>query len=743
MLFVAGNLSLQPYLKGTPGERHLLEQSSGRLLLVEGRIVGRPENRGGGGRITVRPEHVLADGAELPLRGDILLRVEEGVGGLFSGDLIRFCGRLRAPRNYGIPAEFDAERYYALKGVVATSFVKSRGDLLLIRRGAWSLQRFFDIMAAKGGAFIMNAVPGEEGGILKALLIGDSGDIPRGLKDAYSRTGVNHILSISGFHVGIIALALFHFWFAVSRLFPSLLLHWNFRRFASALSLPMIFAYMFLSGGAPATARSVLMLAFFMVGMVLEREFDHFNSLVLAALVLLLINPANLYEVSFQLSFLALWGLMVLAPLFLTVFSRDEGGRYYRIVRFFAASLAAVLVTLLPVAHYFQQSTLTGLVSNFFIVPLLGYGAVVTGFSALPLIWLFPAGGEWLLSAAALLVKVSNRIIAQLDRLPLLPDFAPKDSLIALFLLGMLLLTLLPRREQKLKLLTLLPLLLIALQLLPSGGREPGLRLDFFSVGQGESTLLTFANGERMLIDGGGALHEGGWDPGSRLLLPCLRRMGVKRIDYLVLSHPHPDHLQGLRAVAEAMPVGEFWETGVAGEGDDYLALHEALALRRVPVRRVSAALPPVVIGGARVTVLSPSSASSTAKDVPDVNEASMVMRVDDGRFSLLFTGDIGVATESLLLRNAAPLHATVLKVPHHGSRYSALPEFFRAVSPRVALIGAGYRNGFGLPSREALKELAETSCDIYRTDMDGTVTVKNVDDGQNLVISSLKRHFN
>ncbi len=743
LLSVAGNLALQPSLTGRPGERLLIEQYSGRLLLIEGRVTGRPENRDGGSRLVVRPLHVRSEGVVLPLRGDILLRAEQGQGRFLSGDLIRCAAKVRAPRNYGIPGEFDAERYYSLKGVAATSSVKSVDDILLVRRGEMSPQRFFDAMAARAGRFITAAVPGSEGGILKALLIGDCGDIPGELKDAYSRTGVNHILSISGFHVGIIALALFHLWFAVSRLFPSLLLYANVRRFAAALSLPLVLFYLFLSGAAPATSRSVLMLACFMAGMVLEREFDHFNALVLAALVLLLLNPASLYDVSFQLSFLALWGIMVLTPLFVSCCRCREGGKAYRFIQFLAASLAAVTVTLLPVAYYFQQSTLTGLLSNFIIVPLLGYGAVVAGFTALPLIWLFPPGAELLLHGCALLVTLSNRVIGELDRLPLLPDFAPSELSIAISLGGLLLLTLLPRRGQRLTVLAAVPLFVIPLQLVPGIRQGPGVRIDFFSVGQGESSLLTFANGRRMLIDGGGALHDGGWDPGRRLLIPCLRRMGVRRIDYLVLSHPHPDHLQGVRAVAEMLPVGEFWETGVPGEGDDYRALKQVLAVHRVPVRRLNAASPEVEIGGARVTVLSPPGDGQGAGIIPDVNESSLVMRVDDGRFSALFTGDIGIATESLLLRSPTKLRATVLKVPHHGSRYSALPGFFAAVSPKVALIGAGYRNSFGLPSQDALDELAGIPFGLYRTDLDGTVTVKSVNDSENLVISSTKRHFN
>lgn len=742
LFFVAGNLLTQPALRGDPAEKALLEQHAGEELLVEGRVVRRPDARDNGTRVLIRPSHVFNGRTRLPLRGDIVLRVEEGRVDLWRGDLVRFSGRLRMPRNFGIPGEFDAERHFALQGVVATSYAKNMDGVVLIRRGEESLQRHFDSMATRIGAFVMASVPAVEGGILKALLVGDSSDIPLEIKDAYSRTGVNHILSISGFHVGIIAIFLFQLWFAVSRIFPTLLLHVNFRRFAPVLSLPLIFSYMCISGAAPATARSVLMLVCLMIGLLLEREFDHFNSLVLAAFLLLLADPANLFDISCQLSFLALWGLMVVTPLLVPLFRVRESGVSSRLVQFFAASLAAVAVTLLPVAYYFQQSTLTGLVSNFFIVPLLGYGAVVLGFASLPLIWFFPAGAGWLLGSASLLVELSNRIIARLDRLPLLPDFSVTPTDLALLLAGMLLLTILAGRRRKLGILAALPLLLVSIHLAPTSAKK-GMRLDFLSVGQGESTLLTFDTGRRMLIDGGGALHDGGWDPGKRLLIPCLRRMGVKRIDYMVLSHPHPDHLQGLRAVVEALPVGEFWETGVEGDGDDYRALKGILAQRHVPVRRLDADVPPFQIPGAAITILSPDLKMFPATLPRDLNEASLVMRIDAGRFSALFTGDIGTATESLLLRQPDRLRATVLKVPHHGSRHSAMPEFFRAVSPQLALIGAGYRNSFGLPSEEVLDELSRNAARVCRTDLDGTVTVEMSHDDENLVISGFKRHFN
>jgi competence protein ComEC len=155
------------------------------------------------------------------------------------------------------------------------------------------------------------------------------------------------------------------------------------------------------------------------------------------------------------------------------------------------------------------------------------------------------------------------------------------------------------------------------------------------------------------------------------------------------------------------------------------------------------AGLPVVRVGEARISVLSPRGTPAPGGDVPDVNESSLVLRVEEGPVTALFTGDIGADTEALLLHNPEALRARVLKVPHHGSRYSALPEFFRAVSPEIALIGAGYRNGFGLPAREALEALSRTACEICRTDRDGTITVQHSPGGEKLVISSVNRHFN
>jgi len=741
-LFAFGNLLMQPVVQDKPQTRLFLEANSQKILLIEGVIVKRPEAREGGCRVVIRPEYIqdtTIEGNRLKIDGLLHLRIGMGGNSFASGDRIRFQGKLKAPRNFGTAGEFDIERFYMLKGIAATSFVKSDTDITTLKQEAgFRYQRHFDRKASEIGRFVTARLPGTEGGVLKALLIGDMADIPQQIKDQYSRTGVNHILSISGFHIGIIALALCQIWFAVSRFFPIVLLYCNFRRFALLLSIPLVLYYMFLSGAAPATARSVIMLCLLIIGLMLERESDPANSLALAAFALLLLNPANLYDISFQFSFLALWGLTVITPLLAKPFKSITTGWQYNLILFAAASVAAVSVTLLPVAYYFQQASLTGIVSNFFIVPLLGYGAVVTGFTAIPFIWLFPSVAGTLLSGAGILITISNRIIDILAKVPTLPLFIPTEAEIALLLIGLLLVTIIRNSSARPALAVTIPLVIVLLHQIPVKENDFSLRIDFLSVGQGESTLITFADNRRMLIDGGGALHESGWDIGRQLLLPTLKKMGVKRIDYLVLTHAHPDHLQGVKAVAETLPIGEFWESGL-NSGEGYRELEEILVLRGIPVKIMGSSSPAIQISGTNVQCLYPLTRNISAGDL---NETSLVIRLDSGSFSVLFTGDIGFEAEARLLGNRSNLRSTLLKVPHHGSRYSTGPDFLDAVSPQIAAISAGYNNNFGLPSPDTIEQLSAKGIMIYRTDLDGTITVKCPKQGGTPVISAFKRQI-
>ncbi|HEX8960570.1 MAG TPA: DNA internalization-related competence protein ComEC/Rec2 [Geobacteraceae bacterium] len=748
LLLVCANLSLHPYLEPLLPPDHIARLAGDEPLIVEGVIDARPEATERGCRVYLRAERVFRDRQTALVTGRVLLSIGEGRTEWLTGDRVRFASRIQRPRNYGTPGEFDYERYLAYRSVYATAFVKTPADMILMRQGVdRRLQRAIDLLAARIGRFIDGSVPSAEGGILRALLIGDMGYVPRAIRDDYSRTGVNHILSISGFHVGVISLFLFQVLMYAARSSEFLLLHLNLRRFILLLTLPVITFYLFLSGGAPATVRSVIMIAFYILALVLEREVDPVNSLMLAALFILALSPPALFDISFQLSFLALWGLLVLTPLFMAPFGAVKGGISRKLLLFLAASAAAIVVTLFPVAYYFHRVSATGLISNFFIVPLMGYGAVVLGFSALPLIVAAPFLARPLLLAAALLVKLSNLIIAFLAKLPMLPFVNPGRLDLLLSYLSLAALTFVKGAKGRLGCCALLVLTGAGLHLLTPREGAGKLSITMLSVGQGESTLIVFPDGRKMLVDGGGSAREGGPDVGERLLAPALWRMGVTSLDWVVLTHPHPDHLQGLKYVAANFPVGEFWEGPGTSPTHDYADLHRTLFQRQVPIRRIDAATPAVAIGEVRIEPLGPvppkpGSDSAILPEDDDLNDESLVFRLAYRDASMLFSGDVGAGAEERLVRSPARLKSTILKVPHHGSRYSSSAPFLEAVAPDIAFISAGYRNSFHLPAAETLENLQSRRIAVYRTDLDGTIQAVTDGSRGNLVIRKLSGHF-
>jgi competence protein ComEC len=575
--------------------------------------------------------------------------------------------------------------------------------------------------------FVDSSAGSDEAGILKALLIGERGSVPRVIDDLYARGGVNHILSISGFHIGIIALVLYGAMTFCLRLFELPLLL-NLRRFLPFLVVPILFWYLLLTGAAPATLRSFLMIVACFLGLYIERETDSLNLLALAALCILMVWPQALFDLSFQLSFLALWGILVLTPIFMKPFPGMKGGMGYRLLQFCMVSLAAILATLLPVAYQFHRASLTGLISNLVVVPLLGYGAVVIGFTGLLLSFCAPVPAAFMIQAAGLLVRWSNRFLSWLDSIPQLPHFTP--SLVDVFLVtGFLaILTVFRRTRSRLVGGVIILFILAAEHGIKSDSVKEMVRVDFFSLGQCESTLVRLPGGRTMLVDGGGALFDGGMDVGEKLLAPALWSLGVDRIDYMVLSHPHPDHLKGLLFVAENFTVGEFWESGYPCDDPSYLKLKQILYNRGVTVRVVNSGIAPFSLEGGAIEPLWPvgptASALSVSSGESDVNDESMGFRLVSGRFSMLFTGDSGFPVEAYLLGTPARLRSTVLKVAHHGSRRSTSTPFLKEVSPRIALISAGYRNRFHLPSRETLLDIDASGATIYRTDRDGTIEI-------------------
>ncbi|MBK5276950.1 MAG: DNA internalization-related competence protein ComEC/Rec2 [Desulfuromonadales bacterium] len=739
--FALGLCALSPWKTPQYPSASIRTMAGPQSLTLEGVVRSRPVASPDGTSLLVRTEQLFRGGSREAVSGDLMLYVPEGEVSLDQGDRIRFTTRVTVPRRLGLPGEFDYPRYLAFQGVAAIGRVASPEDVVLIRGAAQdSLQRRVDLVARRLGDFIRASVPDEEvSSVLTALLIGDQKRIPADLAAAYTRAGVNHILSISGFHVGIISYFIVMAALLLATRSEYLALRFNLRRAVLLLSLPAMLYYLVLTGSAPATARSVIMLAAFVLALYAERETDPVNALLVAAFLLVAVNPPSLFDISFQLSFLALWGICVIVPPFMERFVRTERRWLRTLLQFVAASCAASLATAVPVLFVFNQASLNGVVSNFLIVPILGYGAVLAGFCALPFVYLFPPLATLLLLIAAKMVLVSNWLIELFAGLPVLSFHGITRLDMLLFLAVMCAATFLRGRKMKTCLCLLLPAAAVVAHLFAPSGADGRLHITMLSVGQAESLLLRLPDGAVVLVDGGGYLHDTGRDFGERTLAPALFKLGVRRIDHMILTHCHPDHIGGFPFVAGTFPVGSFWEATPGGIGDQYDQLRAALDRNRVPIRQLAAGDGITLSGGVSLRVLSPRTLQKRpgmqANDM-DLNEDSLVFRLSYGSFSMLFTADSGFPAEERMLADGRDLRSTVLKVGHHGSRYSTSEAFLKRVAPKLAMISAGRGNRFGLPSPDTLDSLERRGIPVWRTDYDGTVEL--VSDGLIWSVSSI-----
>jgi competence protein ComEC len=261
-------------------------------------------------------------------------------------------------------------------------------------------------------------------------------------------------------------------------------------------------------------------------------------------------------------------------------------------------------------------------------------------------------------------------------------------------------------------------LTLALLVLHPLSPARTGLSVSFMDVGHGDAILVELPGRKTMLVDGGGQ-REGTYDIGERVVSPFLWDRGIKHVDAVVLTHPHPDHGRGLQAVVRNFSVGEFWEGGAHPKAPSTLGLHAELPeeLTRRGLFRGDR----IHKGGVRIEVLHPGAGDTDSSS--EANRDSLVLRLVYGRTALLLTGDILAGSEREILEECGEIGAAVVKAPHHGSRSSSSRAFLDAVSPQCVVISCG-RQRQGLPAHEVLRRYVRMGALVYRTDIHGAITI-------------------
>ena len=408
---------------------------------------------------------------------------------------------------------------------------------------------------------------------LKALLIGERGEVGREERDRFVRTGTAHLLAISGLHIGIIASLVYLLIYRLLRCSELLMLAANIRKVALLSVVPPVLIYALLAGLALPTQRAVIMIGAFVIALLIDRARNIYNTIALAAFIILLISPAALFSVSFQLSFAAVLSIVYIMPRLRTLI---EGGgnalslpeaksalrrRGEKVAAFALVSLSAALGTAPLVAYHFNSVSLIGGVTNLIVIPLVSFFVVPLGLTALLLLPLWHGAASFIIHCADYGLIVTMEVIGLFSRFPFAAHWTTGLSVVVLSVMVVALIFLLSPGGQR-RASIILPAAFIILLLPPAWNSGGGmwrrdLTVTFLSVGQGDAAVIEFPHGPSMLIDGG-ARYAPDYDAGRMIVAPFLRKRGITTIDYLVLSHAQSDHRGGLHYIADNFTIGEF-----------------------------------------------------------------------------------------------------------------------------------------------------------------------------------------
>jgi competence protein ComEC len=489
-----------------------------------------------------------------------------------------------------------------------------------------------------------------------------------------------------------------------------------------------------------------LMIAVALVGLLVNRPVSAPATLGAAGLLLLLGSPLLLFDVSLQLSLASVAGIAILARRLGPSSGARVAGAGRRAVRwlwrFGAATVSATAVTAPLGAHHFGEIAPAAPLGNLLLVPLVEMVVVPFGLAGAALATVSPAIGWCGLRVAGAAAHVALATAALFRAYaPLWLCRAPNGpETLALVTASVCALAAVEapdaaeapvdgrRRQRRRRLLVAAGAagLFAGVSL---GAREIArrtdqrLRVTFLDVGQGDAALIEAPGGRTVLIDGGGSF-DGSFDPGERVIEPLLRARGIVRLDLVALSHPHPDHLNGLQRVLQRFPVARLWTSGDDGHNPEYARL-----IRTARQRGVALPVPArMQLGALAIAPLGPWLDDHIG--VPDglgVNDASLVVRLDFAGRGVIFPGDLEADGEGELAGRRAlgdPIASDVLKVPHHGSRTSSSLELLDAVAPSLAVISLGWQNRFHFPTPGVIARYAARGTWVLRTDRDGAVTV-------------------
>lgn len=700
---------------------------------IEGRLLADGAITATGANLRLRVSHIRIDSCPQPVDGSVSVTVAgamaaDAADAWRGGRIVRMPAVLRRPArylNHGVP---DQELLLARRGIALVGSVKSAALVEVIERGWWVDEAAAAIRAGVRASLRRHvaARDPQSAAVAVAILIGDRGALDPLVERRLQEAGTYHVIAISGGNIAILAgLVLGALWLGGIR-----------GGWAAAAAALVLLAYAHVAGGGASVLRATLMAAIYLSLRIIDQRTAPKHAMAITVAIILLASPLAIADVGLWLTFGATAAIVLGAARV-----RLPDSPWWKApAALLLASICAEIV-LLPIgALVFQRVTVAGLVVNLAAVPsmaIVQVAAMLT--AAADSVGLTGAAG-----AAGLITHLGVRGLIDsarvVDAAPWLTWRVPSPRLLlmvayyALVLAAVLGAALRPGLRRAAAIAAAAALLWIAAapHTLARRFGDGRLHLTMIDVGQGDAMLATLPNGRTLLIDTGGVSARGTFDIGDRVIGPALRQRGIRRLDYLAITHGDPDHIGGAESIVRDFAPHEIWDGVFVDHHEPTLQLRAAAARSRTAWRRLQRG-DRLDLGGVELRVHHPPVPDWERQKVR--NDDSLVIELRYGQVSALLTGDIGREVEQQLIASLDLLPTVILKSPHHGSGTSSSDAFIQAVKPAVVMISVGRGNPYGHPLPYVLQRYADVGATVLRTDRDGQIDL--VTDGDTVAAAA------
>jgi competence protein ComEC len=700
----------------------LFETWQDKNVTVTGSVFNVPEFKDGKTRFILKANDVLAEtgeGQAYSGPGDARIMVtiysENPIAGLKYGSRLKLAGKINIPEGRRNLGGFDTRRFLASKEVSGTMYVPEKA--LTILEGTeefWLKKTGYEIRSWMIGQ-LNRFLPERQASVLSGMLIGYTSYMPEEMENSFRRTGLSHVMAVSGANILFILAPVL--WLLKRVGFSP--------RWSSVLAFPVMLFYVFATGMEASVVRAAIMAGITLIGMFFWRRTDIYCSLATAAIIILVKNSFMFYDPGFILSFLA---TLSLAMFYKPIFERMPKRIPKSTRDIFSGTMAAQLGVIPYIIYNFNTLSIVSVPANLLVVPITGF-LTILGVILVVTGSLLQFAGQWLGIVTKIIIDVMLFFTEKLSEIPWAEINVATPGILLIFLFYFIILYLRyghPKLSKEIADPMLAGILILCgAIIIYTSVPDRTLRIYFADVGQGDCILIRTPENKNIMIDGGGSVNdiEGSY-AGERIVVPLLYDLNMINIDIMIATHGHVDHTGGLKSVLDAVKVKKLI---VADAKDaEMQELIQYASSKGTIVERVKEGRLLFSEGMLALEALYPLEETYKMPDssVTNANELSLVARLDYGRFSALFTGDIGAETEKRIIDDGACIECDLLKVAHHGSKYSSADLFLEQANPAIAVISAG-RNRYGHPHDDTLERLKGHGAIVYSTLERGGVLVE------------------